>query len=296
MQDFREHLDEQLDFLRSSMASYDEGKEHEAKRLALSIRVLVHSTRNSTSLLTHLGARDTLPWIDRGPPVPRPEDIVLSFGVCVLRFRFDLNESRYERALLACPPDRLHPPVSFEDWWRRPVLHDQSGREFSRSDIVLAMADQDGGAHIDREIADWYRELTRENSVGFTQDGNRPIANSLVHESIRQIAEELFLTVEKGLAWDDDGCSVSEPVCPLPLDNEITKGLSRNDACPCENGKKLKRCFGLREPLKRMFKAPADSTAGQSHPMPGAQPTADPDAPPSIVIDGLVLEPVPDKA
>ena len=240
MQDFHKHLDEQIDFLRSSMASYDEGKEHEAKRLALSIRMLVHSTRNSTGLLTHLGARDVLPWIDRGPPVPRPEDIVLSFGVCVLRHRFDTNESRYERAFLTCFPDRRHPPVSFEDWWRRPVLHDQSKRGFSRSDLVLAMADQDGGAHIDSEIADWYRELTRENSVGFSQDGDRPIANSLVHESIRHIAEELVLTVEQGLNWERNQCAIANPICPLPLTNELA--VATQDVVPARRAEPRVPC------------------------------------------------------
>jgi hypothetical protein len=37
MQDFKTHLLEQLDFLQSSIAAYDAGKEHEAKRLSVPI-------------------------------------------------------------------------------------------------------------------------------------------------------------------------------------------------------------------------------------------------------------------
>lgn len=67
MQDFKAHLFEQLDFLRSSIASYDAGKEHEAKRLSVPIRTLVHNTRRSTGLLTHLGVQHQLGWVDRAP-------------------------------------------------------------------------------------------------------------------------------------------------------------------------------------------------------------------------------------
>ncbi len=48
-QDLRNHLCEQLRFLRASAASFDEGVEGEAKRLAATIRLLVHDAKKSKS-------------------------------------------------------------------------------------------------------------------------------------------------------------------------------------------------------------------------------------------------------
>ena len=292
VQDYKAHLYEQLDFLCSSIAAYDTGKEHEAKRLSVPIRTLVHNTRNTTSLLRHLGVQDRLGWVDRGAPGPPPRAIVISFGLCVVRMRFDVGESFYEPAVHRPAPDRLHPPVSFEDWWRRVILQDQRGNGFSRADLVLSLANQDGGAHIDAALNEKYRQLTRENSVGFMQGQNKPIANSIVHASVRHIAGELVQTIESSLAWSGTRAVVPHPVCPLPLSSAPSVG--RNDPCPCGSGRKLKHCFGQRRPFCVMVQPPDDSQTGDSHAIPGDTKADEPDPnePPSLVLDSLLLVPV----
>lgn len=290
VQDFKAHLVEQLDFLRASMDAYDAGREHEAKRLSVAIRTLVHNTRTSTSLLRHLGVQNQMGWVDRGPPAPPPKAIVLSFGVCVVETRFDTRRTRYEPAMRHLAPDRLHPPVSFLDWWRRTILVDQRGNTFSRADLVLAVADQDGGAHIDAALNEKYRQLSRENSLGFRQSHELPIANSVVQTSVRHIAEELLETVASGVAWQGERAVIRDPVCPLPLDTHMTQ--RRNDPCPCESGRKVKHCFGSRIPLCVMAQPPEKSQPGQAHPIPGPQPTPEPHAPPGFVLDCLLLVPI----
>ena len=52
--DLREHLADQLLFLEGSGEAYDRGLVGEAKRLAVSLRVLCHDSRNSHSLLGQL--------------------------------------------------------------------------------------------------------------------------------------------------------------------------------------------------------------------------------------------------
>lgn len=294
MQDYKAHLFEQLDFLQSSIAAYDAGKEHEAKRLSVQIRTLVHNTGRSTSLLKHLGVQEQLGWVDRGPPEPPPRAHVISFGLCVVQLRFDTGQSSYRPAVLRPAPDRLHPPVAFEDWWRRDVLRDQQGNAFTRADLVLSLSDQDGGAHIDAALNEKYRALTRENSVGFSQDGRRPLANSIVHASVRQIAQELVETIERGLIWDGETPVVVAPTCALALGTIPRVG--RNDPCPCGGGRKLKHCFGRRKPLHVMSQPPEDSQAGQTHPVPGAATTSpDPAEPPSLELDCLLLVPVDER-
>ena len=54
LDDLNSHLKEQIQFLLKSCQSYDEGFFSEAKRLAVVIRVLLHDTKDSYSLLTLL--------------------------------------------------------------------------------------------------------------------------------------------------------------------------------------------------------------------------------------------------
>ena len=60
--------------------------------------------------------------------------------------------------------------VDIQDWWNRIVLV-VNGLAFTRKDVMLSLANQDGGVHIDRELNADYKKLTRENLVGF-QDQN----------------------------------------------------------------------------------------------------------------------------
>jgi len=49
--ELQSHLEEQIEFLECSASSYDNGFSGEIKRLAVSVRVLVHDIGQSTSLL-----------------------------------------------------------------------------------------------------------------------------------------------------------------------------------------------------------------------------------------------------
>ena len=56
--ELQQHLTEHLNFIKRSGKAYDQGYGDEAKRLATSIRVLVHDTSMSRSLLAQLGLKD----------------------------------------------------------------------------------------------------------------------------------------------------------------------------------------------------------------------------------------------
>lgn len=54
-EELENHLSKQLQFLQNSSESYDNGFDSEAKRLAVTIRVLLYDTQKSHSLLGQLG-------------------------------------------------------------------------------------------------------------------------------------------------------------------------------------------------------------------------------------------------
>jgi hypothetical protein len=61
------HLAEQLQFIEASADAFDKGFEGEAKRLAVTLRVLLHDTKSSRSLLGQLG-RKNIDFLDTAIP------------------------------------------------------------------------------------------------------------------------------------------------------------------------------------------------------------------------------------
>jgi hypothetical protein len=174
------------------------------------------------------------------------------------------------------------------DWWERPILTDRRGIPFSRRDLVLAVANKDGGAHIDADLGERYRGLSRENSLGFVQDDERPIANSVVLASVRQVADELLRTVETGLEWFDDEARVAHPICSLPV-TTAAKGDS-DGPCLCGSGLQKRQCFELRKPLHQMSDLEPGAISDPKQPDVPVL-AANPE-PPSVVLDSLILQPI----
>lgn len=70
----------------------------------------------------------------------------------------------------------------------------------SRKDVVLAVSNKDGGAHIDPEFDEAYANISKRNSLGIYITGNdkqssNP-ANNPIYASIRQIACEILSSIE----------------------------------------------------------------------------------------------------
>jgi hypothetical protein len=209
--EFHEQLAIQRRHLRRSAWDYDHGDESEALRLAVVVRVLVHDTRNSVSLLTHLGVKDRLRFVDtslkRPPNMPR-RAIMLHAGLVTLRM--GPRGVRFVPPLSNLAPERQSPSVDFEPWWSTPVVRDQRGHAFARSDFILNVANKDGGAHIDAILGPAYAALTRSNSLGVTGSDSlgvqQPLGKSVALASVRQISFELDQTLRAqgealGLEW-----------------------------------------------------------------------------------------------
>ena len=52
-------LRRQLDFIRNSASAYDAGHSEEALRIGVAIRVLLHDTKFSNSLLNQMGQKES---------------------------------------------------------------------------------------------------------------------------------------------------------------------------------------------------------------------------------------------
>jgi hypothetical protein len=198
--EFREQLVVQIRHLRRSAREFDDGDESEGLRLAVTIRNLVHDTAGrTTSLLTHLGVKSTLRYVDTRPHTPPgvpAGTIMIHAGLVIVTATLGPGGgSRFEAAL----DRREQARVGFDVWWSEPFVEDQRGTGFARSDIVLSVANQDGGAHIDATLGAQWAALTREGSLGLEiadEHGRmHHRGQSLALATVRQIAYELDQTL-----------------------------------------------------------------------------------------------------
>lgn len=227
---FFDRLKEQVDFLKKSAESYDSGHEHESQRMAIALRILLHDTKNQTCLLTHLKCKDKLNFVDTGVYQNDIEAAQKAFltrlkmtgmvdqacgdtGLAIVvigrdafpRYAAPLAQPRKFRNIVAIPPkaDRL-----FTDWWHEKFIEDAKFNLMSRADLILTVANKDGGGHVDKELDADYVQFCEEGwggqfapGVDLTQT-NDPSAfktyqGNAVSASVRQVAYEVLTTLEK---------------------------------------------------------------------------------------------------
>lgn len=189
--DMMKHFKEQRSFMKRSMQSYDSGFEDEAQRIATIIRILLHDTNKSTSLFKHLDLKNKVQFLSTaGGYIPA-------------------NLLSYE-GILAASRGGYYLPVSsgsdkvegilhqFDDWWNQIILDDKANL-FTRKDLILEVANTDGGAHVDDKLNEAYANLIKNHTLSgkiSIAGESYPFRNSPVYACIRQIAFELLYSID----------------------------------------------------------------------------------------------------
>lgn len=201
-QELQEQWDSHMLFLEKSCDSFDEGLFIEAKRLAVSLRVLFHQTLKSFALCNQLNYENQfLLWSSAYLYTPSN----LSSSWTLLRLDSNAKGITYIPILQTNSGRTFF--LNVEDWWNE-IIFDDKKNFFSRKDIVLSVANQDGGAHIAPEFKDNYADILKRNSLGkFTIDGEeiQPLINP-VYAAVRQIAFEVLSS------WRLFGCSFQRTI------------------------------------------------------------------------------------
>ena len=195
-------LTEQIDFLRTSCERFDSGATHEAKRIALSLRVLLHDTKQgSVSLLQQLGLKGKMKLLDtrvRKPSDSTPGSLTLQlmgWPMGMVGMSFGTGTPNYfpmlgqDEAL----PDAWSP---FPEWWKSDLVISTGGQTFSRSHFVVGAANKEGGAHVDPRPSKWWKDL-RDGSfkgAGKAVDalGRQAPVVDLAPAVLRQVGFELL--------------------------------------------------------------------------------------------------------
>jgi hypothetical protein len=184
------HLKEQIGFLERSAEAYDAGFEGEAKRMAVTLRVLVHDTGVSASLLGQLGMKSG-DFVDTAHGIAPANSLATHSLIGV---RFADNGSKW--APLLDTNQAKHIP--FDAWWSQTVFIDPNGETLSRRELVLTAANKDGGGHVDATLTTKYAVLKSEASLGWVPVGNAEPLKNPEQAAIRQIAHEMLKTLRPG--------------------------------------------------------------------------------------------------
>ncbi len=198
--DLRRELREQFLLLKNSCRSFDDGLHPVAKHIALNLRVLLYHHRQSRSLLEQLSLRNCRFYDTAGKL--NSNNLFSECNLVVLQAK--TTHSGIVRTYLAKVttgfPEEGIKKIRFPDWWNRPVVKDTHGKKFCRRELVLNVANTDGGAHVDPSLDEKYMDLSRKNSLGwYFMSGNIEEEFSERPElaCIRQIAHEVLKTMKE---------------------------------------------------------------------------------------------------
>jgi hypothetical protein len=217
-EDLKNELNDQLEILRTSCIAFDNGAEAVGKSIATSLRVLLYSHKQSRGLLDQLGYRSdkfisSCEKFDENNIAPRINLLAINVTSTAVTWIPKATDDPQ------CVDSRK---LAFVDWWSEIIARDGMCKTFSRMDLVMNVADTDGGAHVDPDLVESYMDLTRGNSLGYKfGEKNIPFVGRPVLTCMRQIAHEVIATLRANAPELGDRVS---PV--VPPDREPAEILS----------------------------------------------------------------------
>ena len=181
-----DYLRRELNFLWYASRIFDEGYEEIAVKMAVSVRILMHDTRQSTSLFTQLEAPvQVLSTVPTYPPI----------GQAFLFVGTLSSVGGAKQVPILDGHQNQHHLLPWQEWWTEPVYALRELGHFSRRDLVLPAANKDGGAHVDlNKIPESYDVLRKgvARRPGTETNDDAPELTNNQYPDLRQIAHELL--------------------------------------------------------------------------------------------------------
>jgi hypothetical protein len=188
-------LEEQRHLMEKSIKDFESGDLTEALRLATTIRVLVHETSSSKPLLAqlmpnHLDLKifTSVPHLPEAPPNGAKRAIVMFVPIAttISDKGVFFNAERTTDGMT---------PVILGAWWSRPSLILPGIGGITRKEIVLGLANKEGGAHVDVDLSRRYAQLlaSKQLQIG---NGTETTPLNLSRFMVAQSAIELLNCID----------------------------------------------------------------------------------------------------
>ena len=183
----REQLKRQLGFLERSCSHFDAGHTDEAIRIATIVRVLIHHTNASTSLLHHLGA-STISLLSTYPILGDEVLFTLSSPVRISDIGI---HAPLDTAIV-----RLFMPAN--EWWNQVLVRDGQ-KDYTREFVAVKATNKDGGAHVDADLGRDYERLSTDGWTWKQEENGQVLQNQIMpthYILLRQTGYELLNSPE----------------------------------------------------------------------------------------------------
>lgn len=191
---------ENMGFLIGSARAFDAGDHAEALRLATVVRTLSYDDGRGDSILTQIGAKPKMRWRSYYAPfgLDVPDDTPM-FGSSLYGMAFAADGSAHLEPLDFGGEGRH---VSYDDWWVGEPVVEFGDSHITRRQLVLGLANQDGGAHVD--LSGSHITALFAGSPTFTRvDGkmaegteHRALLRDMLQIQMRTVANEVFHSIK----------------------------------------------------------------------------------------------------
>jgi hypothetical protein len=201
--DYKRLLKQQLILLKNSFRMFDCGSFEEYLRIAQIVRILVHDTNHSKSLLFQMNIKDNINYINVHN---RNENHSFtkyqrkkSDGYVFIKSGF-ANPGQITRSIRSS--EMNHSTMNFEDWWINDNLLEFDKKNWNRKMLILSTANTLGGAHIDDTIESDLVIIYKEKNIFEIIEINqktliREIRGDVLKSIIRQIGYEIFESIKQ---------------------------------------------------------------------------------------------------
>lgn len=192
-------LRDQISFIESSCLLYDQGKEHEAKRIATNIRTLIKDKGSSASVLGQLEVKLSMKYLNSVPPM-NLQSVTTQEGF--ISRRVQGNQISYQPVLGDFLQLIGKKELTYERWISQIVYLGENGEgEWTRLNFLEWLAEKEGGAHSDKKPDPRYKMLIETSESLWFMEKYNPmkdtfdkikIENNLVYAGMRQIGFEIL--------------------------------------------------------------------------------------------------------
>lgn len=193
-------LKEQMQFLRCSLRAFYDGDFAESVRIATVLRVLVYESGQCKPLLRQVQPNGLdLPILEHADDRPG-EEVFFSFAVstrlgATIAPAVDLGSRHYSESSIGA-------------WWNRTVFTFQSllGTQliYRRKDVILILANKEGGAHVDPNEDPNYTRLLTDLPLSFEDYGLPVETPDLARFLTAQSGVEMLECLKRNFFPDED--------------------------------------------------------------------------------------------
>jgi hypothetical protein len=194
--ELQERLFQQIELLELANDNFDKGREVAALCIGTIIRVLLHDTNQSHSLFDQLGIKN-INFLDTSH-----NNHPGTYLGLIIKFFSDVQDGQggeviYKPTFTSDFHFKNKNWIDFDSWWDKKILINENGDSLTRKQLVLFIANQEGGAHIDPQIDEVYDKFRHSYSGGVRVFGSksgieRKFDNIPVLPSTRQISFEVI--------------------------------------------------------------------------------------------------------